>query len=97
MGTILEGVVLTSVLLGTSYYVRIRPRFTVNRAIWILFGITPIGFFIFAILFASGIGGYFGNTLGGWFTLIDFIPFVIGAFIGNWIGKRRNYRLPMTP
>jgi hypothetical protein len=101
MGTILEGVVLASVLLGASYYIRIRPRLTVNRAIWILFGITPIGFFIFAILFASGTGGYIGDTLGstpdtlgGWLILV---PFIIGAFIGNWIGKRRNYRLPMSP
>jgi len=24
------------------------------------------------------------------------IPYIIGMFIGDWIGKRRNYRLPLS-
>jgi len=69
----------------------------VNRAAYILFGITPIGF-ILSLVYAVTLGGYVRSHLGTPVsTLITFtVPYIIGAFIGDWIGRRRNYRFPMS-
>jgi hypothetical protein len=47
LGTVMGGVALTLVLFGSSYYIRVRPNLTVNRAIWLFFGFSPIGFLLF--------------------------------------------------
>lgn len=97
-GTVLEGAALALVLFGTSYYIRIRPNQTVNRTIFIVLGVSPIGFAIL-IVFGLAFGRLMNTYLGIWPSLIITftVPLTIGAFIGDWIGKRRNYRLPMTP
>ena len=86
------GVVLTFVGIGIAYYIRVRPSMKVNRAIYIWFGITPIGFILWVFLAVSGIGRWLTSNLGAWPSLIICftVPYIIGAFIGDWIGKRRN-------
>jgi hypothetical protein len=96
--TVLEGVVLVSVLLGISYYIRIRTSLAVNRAVYILLGITPIGFCLMLVLGFS-VGRVTLAYLGPWpsFIIIFLVPYAIGAFIGDWIGRKRNYQLPFSP
>ncbi len=80
------------IILGIAYYIRIRPSLKVNKAIYILLGITPIGF-IFVILYAFIVGRF----LNMWVNLIFIIIlFIVGGFIGNWIGKKRDYILPLS-
>ncbi len=92
------GVALTFICIGFAYYIRVSPSMTVNRALYILLGITPLGFSLMMLYVVSGIGSFIAAHLGPVPNLIGFIvPYIIGAFIGDWIGKRRNYILPMTP
>jgi len=96
------GVALTFLAIGIAYYIRLRPSITVNRAIYIAFGASGTGFIIFwgsaLIIGATGLPPP-THYLGFWITIIIFFiaPNIIGAFIGDWIGKRRNYILPLTP
>jgi hypothetical protein len=98
LGMVLEGVALTLVLLGASYYIRIRPNLTVNRTIWLFFGFSPIGFFLFA---AEAIAMKPFIAIGSLPDLLALpalvIPFAIGIYLGDRIGKRRDYRLPLSP
>jgi len=96
------GVALTFLAIGIAYYIRIRPSITVNRAIYIAFGASGTGFIVFwgsaLIGMATGLPSP-SNYLGFWEIMIIFFiaPNIIGAFIGDWIGKRRNYILPLSP
>jgi uncharacterized membrane protein YfcA len=51
------------------------------------------------MLYAVTIGGYVTKYLGAWPSLIIAltVPTTIGAFIGDWIGRKRGYRLPFYP
>ena len=92
------GLALTLVMIGVSYYIRIKPSRKVNRGLYILLGFSPIGFCLWLLYIFSV--GRFLNTHGSWGHLASMllfpIPFIIGVFIGDWIGKRRNYRLPLS-
>ena len=96
--------IVFSLVLGSAYYIRIRPSMKVNKVVYILLGITPIGFGLW-ILYAVVCGltnfCYFLNNLRPYGYLLNLafqiILFVIGGFIGNWIGKKRDYRLPLSP
>jgi hypothetical protein len=70
-----------------------------NRAVYILLGITPIGFGLWILLAVSGIGRFLTTHLGllPSFIVTFTVPYTTGAFIGDWIGRRRNYRLPLSP
>lgn len=94
-----SAVALTFVCIGIAYYIRVRPSMRVNRALYILLGITPIGFILWIVYAVSGIGRWITNTFGVWpsFIIGFTVPYIIGAFIGDWIGRRRNYRLPLSP
>ena len=95
----LGGVALTFLMIGFSYYIRIRPSRKMNRGLYILLGISPIGFSLWIVYVLSGIGRFLTIHLGPEVSLIVgfTVPYIIGAFIGNWIGRRRNYRLPLSP
>lgn len=88
---------LTFFCIGIAYYIRDKPSTKVNRALYILLGITPLGF-ILSVVYAFFIGSHVTGGLGGWFNIMVTIGILIaGAFIGDWIGKKRNYRLPLYP
>ena len=95
---IVGGVALTFLMIGFTYYIRIKPSRRVNRGLYIFFGITPIGFAIW-IVYTLTVGRHVTNYLGAWTSLIIgfTVPYIIGAFIGDWMGRRRNYRLPLSP
>jgi hypothetical protein len=91
------GVALTFLCIGFAYYIRVRPSMKVNRAIYILLGISPIGFGLWILYALSGVGLFITTHVGVWPSLIiGFSLHGIGAFIGDWIGKRRNYILPLS-
>ena len=94
-----SGVALTLVCIGIAYYIRVRPSMKVNRALYILLGITPIGFILWVIWAVSGIGRLITNIVGAFPSLLIswIVCYCIGAFIGDWIGRKRNYRLPLSP
>jgi len=93
------GLALTFLMIGFAYYIRIRPSRKVNRGVYIFLGFSPIGFGLWLLYVYSGISGFL-TTLGPLGALVSMllfpIPYIIGMFIGDWIGKRRNYRLPLS-
>jgi len=79
-----------------------KERLRFNRALFIMFGIFIIGFFqwiaLMTFLRDSGINRLIINTFGkdfaGIFAIISYIMcYVAGGYIGNWIGKKRDYRI----
>jgi hypothetical protein len=91
------GLVLAFLCVGVAYYIRVRPSMKVNRALYVLLGITPLGF-VLSVAYAFFIGRYVTGWLWGWFNVIVTVGILItGALIGDWLGKRRNYQLPLSP
>ena len=95
--------IIFSLVLGIAYYIRIRPSMTVNKLVYILLGITPIGFGLWLLYAVVCVLMNFCNFLnnlnpyGYWLNLtFQICLFVIGGFIGVWIGKKRDYRLPLS-
>jgi ABC-type uncharacterized transport system permease subunit len=93
------GLVISFLCIGVAYYIRVRPSMKVNRALYILLGITPIGFSLWLVLAFSGLWRLLTDNVGAFPSLIIgwIVCFSIGALIGDWIGKRRNYQLPLSP
>ncbi|MGB8779567.1 MAG: hypothetical protein WCD81_02840 [Candidatus Bathyarchaeia archaeon] len=90
------GTVFAFICIGIAYYIRVKPSFRINRALYVLLGITPFGFVI-SVAYAVFLGRYVTGWLMGWFNIIVIIGILItGAFIGDRIGKRRNYQLPLS-
>jgi hypothetical protein len=88
--------VVASIAVGFAYYIRVRPSMNVNRAVYVLLGITPIGLCL-SLLWNYTIGYYTAPLIGLWgFYIGIMVPCIIGAFIGDWIGKKRNYLLPLS-
>lgn len=98
LSSVLGGLAITLLGIGAAYYIRVRPSLTVNRVVYIClgFGISWVVWLIFAF---SGVGRLVTDTIGVWPALIisDVVLYVAGALIGDWIGKRRNYQLPLSP
>jgi len=100
LGSVIAGMAISLLGIGIAYYIRVRPSTNMNRAIYICVGITPIGWGLWIVFIAlSGVGRLLTTYLGyGPGLVIGFIvPLTIGASIGDWIGKRRNYQLPLSP
>ena len=88
---------LTFFCMGIAYYIRVKPSIKVNRALYILLGITPLGF-VLCVAYVFFIGRYVTGWFEGWFNIIIMVGILImGAFIGDWLGKRRNYQLSLSP
>ncbi|MEM3623051.1 MAG: hypothetical protein QXR76_04695 [Candidatus Bathyarchaeia archaeon] len=88
--------------IGFGYYIRIRPNVKINRAIYIGLGAVILGFIFWIVLMTSmriGIRWLTGlNMANGIFALIMLILcYIAGGYIGDWIGKRRGYRIPLYP
>lgn len=85
--------VITSVLIATAYYVRKINSLNVWRAIWILLGVGVIGLLIMVplkILLVDTLGAVLGWLPS--FLLCYGIAVLVGALLGDYIGKRRGYR-----
>ena len=99
---VVVGLVLSFLGICFAYYIRVRPSMTVNRVIYILFGGGVTYWIIFGggafIIWATGLPPP-AHYLGPWISsiMLFIAPWIIGAFIGDWIGKRRNYLLPLNP
>ena len=105
LGEFVRFIIMFSLFVGFTIYIRVRPSKKKNKVFYILFGITLIGFGLW-VLYAliCGITNFckfivsfkpFGYWLQ-WGIILGL--FTIGGFIGNWIGKKRDYRLPgITP
>ena len=94
---IIAGAALFTVLFGSSFYIRVRANLSVNRAFWLFFGFCPIGFAIFvaeALAMKPFIN--IGSLPGAAGLPASIAPFAAGIYLGDWIGKRRNYRLPLS-
>jgi DNA-binding transcriptional ArsR family regulator len=87
-----------------AFYVRVRPSTSGNRVFFIMVGGAVIGFLLwFAIAMFFNIStlrwsivrssGDLGFDLIMLSSLI--ICWVIGGYIGDWIGRRRDYVIPM--
>lgn len=91
--------IIFSIALGIAYIIRIKPSRRVNKAVYILLGVTPIGFGLCLLYGLTGISRFL-VSLGSWWIWLNITIFiillVIGGFIGNWIGKKRNYHLPFS-
>lgn len=89
--------VVTAAAGGFAYYIRVRPSITINRAVYVLIGVTPIGF-VLGILWELSVGSLLNGIVGAYpallISLAIWLP--IGAFIGDWIGKKRCYQLPLS-
>jgi DNA-binding transcriptional ArsR family regulator len=75
-----------------------QQRLKLHRGIYIMFGLFIIGFLLWiglmTLLRDSGINRVIVNTFGrdfaGIFAIVSFvICYIVGAFVGNWIGKKR--------
>jgi drug/metabolite transporter (DMT)-like permease len=95
--------VLTVLATGFGYYMRVRPNIKLNRSMYVGLGVFVLGFvlwfFLMISLNATGIRRLIDQAIpDGILALITLILcYVAGGFIGDWIGKRRDYRLPLYP
>jgi hypothetical protein len=96
---------LAILLLATAagFYVRVRPSTSGNRIFFVAVGAGCLGFLLWAvvtlIILHTGIRwtilrttGDLGNDLFALASLI--ICWVIGGYIGDWLGRRRGYVIP---
>ncbi|MFO7796313.1 MAG: hypothetical protein ACQERB_06535 [Promethearchaeati archaeon] len=91
------------IVLGLAYYFRVNPSKKANKIAYILLGITPIGFglwVVYAVFCGLTNFCHFLNNLEPYGFLINLtfqlLLYVVGGFIGNWIGKKRDYKLPLS-
>jgi hypothetical protein len=91
------GLFLGLICFGAAICIRVKLSFT-NRAVYILLGITSLGFLL-SVAYEFLLRRYVAGGLLGWFNIIVIIGILIaGGFVGDWIGKRRNYQqLPLSP
>jgi len=85
--------VVTSVLITVAYHIRKLSSPNVWRIVWILVGVGVIGFptsVALAFLLVNTLGSAIGSIP---LLLLSFgIAVVVGAFLGDRLGKRRDYQ-----
>jgi hypothetical protein len=93
------------VCIGFAYYIRVRPSINMNRAIYVVCGAAGIGFLLWGVTMALlNAGGVLRLMRGSTGELTDIMigslfvgSYIAGAFISDWIGKKLNYRILLTP
>jgi len=100
-GEFVRYIITFSLFVGFTIFIRVRPSKKKNKVFYILLGITPIGFGLWVLYALISVITNFGKFIvsfkpfGSWLQWGIIIGlFTIGGFIGNWIGKKRDYRLP---
>ncbi len=74
-----------------------------NRALYLLLGLFTGGFIIWAGLTVAmnvtGVRLWLAGIIGdGALALVTMIPcYILGGYLGDWIGKKNNYYLPSWP
>jgi DNA-binding HxlR family transcriptional regulator len=97
-------VIVTVLSFGFAFYIRVKPTRTGNRVFFIAIGTFCLGFVFWALItlliLHSGLRwqiqsatGPFGDDFVAATTLI--ICWILGGWVGDLIGKRRNYIIPM--
>jgi DNA-binding transcriptional ArsR family regulator len=93
--------IVAQVASAFMYYIRVKPEKT-GRIFWIAIGIAVFGGVFWLLLqgLVNGTGFRFllvrlaGNAGFDLFALISLIIlWTLGAFVGDWIGKKRKYKL----
>jgi drug/metabolite transporter (DMT)-like permease len=101
----LERVIASTVLILLSislgYYIRVKPNVKINRAMYIGLGAVVLGFVLWLalalILDVAGVPRTISRN-GLMFGLPSLIVcYIVGGYIGDLIGKKRDYRLPLYP
>ena len=86
-------------VLHDEFYSIVEPSLRINRILYIMFGVAPIGFGLWLLYMFTGMNRFL-VSLGSWYiqlnTIIMISLFVIGGLIGNLIGKQVDYRLPFS-
>ena len=100
---VIPATALTLLATVFGYYIRVRPNIKINRSMYVGLGVFVLGFVLWSFLTISlnvtGIRRLIDQTIpGGVLALITLLLcYIAGGFIGDLIGKRRNYRLPLYP
>jgi hypothetical protein len=92
---VILGSVFASICLGIAYYIRVRPSLKINRIVYVCLGI-GIGWVVWVIYALSGAGLAVFDAVGDPALLVNFLFYIAGAVIGDQIGKKRNYILPLS-
>lgn len=98
--------VITIILIANGFgiYIRLKPSKSGNRAFFIFVGASILGFLLWAMVImlmnSTGISVSItrhSGQIGSYFAWIAsiIICWIIGGFIGDVIGRRRNYVIPM--
>jgi hypothetical protein len=97
LSNVIGGLAITLLGIGVAYYIRARPSLKVSRVVYICLGF-GVGWVMWLIYAFTGVGRWATDTVGVWPALIisDVVFYVAGALTGDWIGKRRNYRMPLS-
>jgi hypothetical protein len=93
------GLIFSFLLIGGAYYIRVRPFIKLNRVIYMVGGAcwTFLAVFFGGAFIIRATGLPSPITHFSTFLIMFLIaPLIIGAFIGDWIGKRRHYSLPLS-
>ncbi|MFO7835725.1 MAG: hypothetical protein R6V83_03650 [Candidatus Thorarchaeota archaeon] len=84
------------IMIYFAYYIRLHPHKGVNRAVYVTLG--ACGAFLLVLFGGAFIIGVTGisppNSRFGLMLMVA--PPIIGAAIGDLIGRKRDYRLPLT-
>ena len=89
---LISGIAIGVPMFAFSYYIRTIATKRMWRAIYIMLGATAIAFWCIILPMAYLFGPIIG-MLPFWLGFpLMFIPaVVVGAYIGDWLGKRRDY------
>jgi hypothetical protein len=93
---VILGMVFAFTCLGIAYYIRVRPSLKINRLVYVCLGI-GIGWVVWVIYALSGAGLAVYEAIGAYPALsVNFIFYIAGAVLGDQIGKKREYLLPLS-
>lgn len=90
---VLTGIVITIIAIAGAYYIRTIPSPRLWKAVWIVIGVGMFGFpILVSLLFL--VANPLIPVIGGVPSILScaVISALAGAWLGNQVGKRRDYR-----